>query len=95
MAGGACGALAKVITSQTDTASTMLPWWVGAGGLVQAEWLHELLLELKAQLGLRGWGAATWPFPGGVILPWFVHPCHVTLQLVPLAGLIAAAGRPI
>lgn len=68
---------------------------MGAGGLVQAEWLHELLLELKAQLGLRGWGAATWPFPGGVILPWFVHPCHVTLQLVPLTGLIAAAGRPI
>lgn len=68
---------------------------MGAGGLVRAEWLHELLLELKAQLGLRGWGAATWPFPGGVILPWSIHPCHVTLQLVPLTGLIAAAGEPI
>lgn len=34
------------------------------------EWLHELLLESKAQLGLRGWGAATWLFAGGVILPW-------------------------
>lgn len=58
------------------------------------EWLHELLLEWKAQLGLRGWGSATWLFPGGVILPWSVQPCHVTLQLVPLTGL-TAAGKPI
>lgn len=50
----------------------------GAGGLVQLERLHELLLELKAQLGLRGWGPAAWLFPGGVILPWSFHPCRVT-----------------
>lgn len=58
------------------------------------EWLRKLLLELKAQLSLRGWGAAAWLSPGGVILPWSVQPCHVTLQLVPLTGLIAA-GEPI
>lgn len=47
-------------------------------------WLCELLLDSKAQLGLRGWGAAAWLFAGAVILPWSLHPCHVTLQLVPL-----------
>lgn len=67
---------------------------MGADGLIRAEWLHKLLLELKAQLGVRGWGAATRLFPGGVILPCSVHPCHVTLQLVPLSGL-TAAGEPI
>lgn len=67
---------------------------MGAGGLVRVEWLGELLLELKAQLGWRGWEAATWLFPGGVILPWSIHPCHVTLQLVLFTGLIAA-GEPI
>lgn len=50
---GACGALAEAIPSQTDPASRILP--VGAHGLVWLEWLHKLLLELKAQLGLRGW----------------------------------------
>lgn len=67
---------------------------MGAGGLLQVDWLHELLLELKAKLCLRGWGAAAWLFPGDVDLPWSIHPCHVTLQLVPLTGLIAA-GEPI
>lgn len=74
---GACGALAEAITSQAGTAS------VGAGRLLQAEWLQQLLLERKAQLGLRGWGAAAWLFPGGVILLWSMHTCHVTLRLVP------------
>lgn len=47
---------------------------MGAAGLGRVEWLHELLLELKAQLGLRGWGAASWLFPGSVTLPWSMQP---------------------
>lgn len=39
------------------------------------EWLHELLLESKAQLGLRGWGAAVCWWCDPALVPPAMSPC--------------------